>query len=64
MDVIVKRVAVVIPFVAMLLDILSWFITKSFPEFVYVVIASGALMGVSMGMQMLVSLYQMWFFQR
>lgn len=61
-NVYVKRVAMVVPFAAMLLDVLSWFITKSIPEFAYVVIASGALMGISMGMQILLSIYQMWFF--
>lgn len=60
----VKRIAVVIPFAAMLIDILSWFITKSTPSFAYVVVISGALMGISMGMQILLSIYQMWFFQR
>lgn len=63
MNVIVKRVAVVIPFAAMLLDVLSWFITKSIPEFAYVVVGSGALMGISMGMQILISVYQMWFYK-
>jgi hypothetical protein len=62
MNVYVKRVAVVIPFLAMLLDVLSWFITKSIPEFAYVVVGSGALMGFSMGMQIVVSVYQMWFY--
>lgn len=60
----VKRIAVVIPFAAMLLDVLSWFITKSIPSFSYVVVASGALMGLSMGLQILVSVYQMWFFNK
>ncbi|MDP3008628.1 MAG: hypothetical protein Q8N30_06120 [Methylococcales bacterium] len=60
----VKRIAVVIPFAAMLLDVLSWFITKSIPSFSYVVVASGALMGLSMGLQILVSVYQMWFFTK
>jgi len=60
----VKRVAVVIPFVAMLLDILSWFITKWFAGFAYVVVLSGALMGMSMGIQILLSIYQMWFYER
>lgn len=64
MNVIVKRIAVVIPFAAMLLDVMSWFITKSFPNFAYVVVTSGALMGLSMGMQILLSIYQMWFFPR
>ncbi|MFA5982647.1 MAG: hypothetical protein WC782_01415 [Methylococcaceae bacterium] len=62
MNIIVKRVVVVIPFAAMLLDVMSWFITKSVPGFAYVVVASGALMGISMGMQILVSIYQMWFY--
>jgi hypothetical protein len=58
----VKRVAVVIPFVAMLLDVLSWFIAREISAFAYVVILSGVLMGLSMGLQILVSIYQMWFF--
>jgi len=63
-NVIVKRVAVVIPFAAMLLDVLSWFITKTNSSFAYVVIGSGALMGISMGLQILLSVYQMWFYSR
>lgn len=62
MNVYVKRIAVVIPFAAMLLDVLSWFITKTIPEFAYVVIGSGGLMGLSMAMQILISIYQMWFY--
>lgn len=61
-NVYVKRVAVVIPFAAMLLDVLSWFVTKEISSFAYVVIFSGALMGLSMGLQILLSIYQMWFF--
>lgn len=60
----VKRIAVVIPFAAMLLDVLSWFITKSIPSFAYVVVSSGALMGLSMGLQILLSIYQMWFYSK
>jgi hypothetical protein len=63
-NVYVKRIAVIIPFAAMLLDTLSWFITKSIPEFAYVVVISGALMGLSMGLQILLSVYQMWFFAK
>lgn len=63
MNVYVKRIAVVIPFVAMLLDVVSWFLAKSMAGFVYVVVLSGALMGLSMGMQILMSLYQMWFWK-
>ena len=63
-NVYVKRVAVVIPFAAMLLDILSWFITKEISSFAYVVVYSGALMGISMGFQILLSIYQMWFYSK
>lgn len=62
MNVVAKRITLVIPFAAMLLDVMSWFITKSIPSFAYVVVASGTLMGASMGMQILVSIYQMWFY--
>jgi hypothetical protein len=64
LNVIVKRVVVIIPFAAMLIDILSWFITKSIPSFAYVVVASGGLMGMSMGMQIVLSIYQMWLYSQ
>lgn len=57
----IKRIAVVIPFVAMLLDVLSWFLTKTMASFAYVVVLSGALMGLSMTVQILLSIQQMWF---
>jgi hypothetical protein len=62
LNVYIKRVAVVIPFAAMLLDVLSWFVTKEISSFAYVVIFSGTLMGLSMGLQILLSIYQMWFY--
>lgn len=55
-----KRIVVAIPFAALLIDIMSWFITKTVPEFAYVVVLSGGLMGMSMGLQIFVSLIQMW----
>ncbi len=61
MPVLWKRVAVIIPFAAVLLDILAWYVTKVVPNFAYVVILAGGLMGISFGMQIVVSLYQMWF---
>lgn len=60
MSVALKRIIVVIPFLSMLIDTLSWFITRNNPNFAYVVVASGALMGLSMGAQIVISLYQMW----
>lgn len=63
MNKILKRIIIAIPFVAMFLDISAWFITRQFPGFAYVVVAAGALMGLSMGGQILFSLYQMWIFK-
>jgi hypothetical protein len=60
---IVKRVMVIVPFIAILLDILSWYATKIIPGFSYVVIASGGLMGLSLAGQILMSIYQMWFYK-
>ena len=64
MNIYVKRVAIVIPFVAMLLDVGSWFVTKHIAEFAYIVVLSGALMGLSMGIQIVLSIHQMWFYRR
>jgi len=63
MPVMVKRVTVAIPFLAMLVDIMSWYATKVFPQFAWVVVISGALMGVSIFLQVAVSLYQMWIYK-
>jgi len=63
MPVWLKRVTVAIPFLFLLVDIMSWFITKVYPGFAYVVIANGALMGVAFGGQLLTSLYQMWLYK-
>lgn len=56
-----KRIAVIIPFMAVLVDILAWYVTKIIPGFAYVVIISGGLMGLSLWLQILLSGYQMWF---
>jgi len=64
MNIYVKRVAVVITFVAMLLDVISWFVTKHIAAFAYVVVLSGALMGLSIGIQIVMSIYQMWFYRK
>jgi len=63
MPVMVKRITVAIPFITVLVDIISWYITKYLPGFAYVVVISGALMGVSIVGQILISIYQMWFYK-
>jgi len=49
-----------IPFAAIFLDIISWYLTKIFAGFAYVVLVSGGLMGLSFGTMVVVSLLQMW----
>jgi len=58
-----KRITVVTPFIFLIGDIASWYFAKIVPGFAYAVIGAGALMGISFGTQILVSLYQMWFYK-
>jgi hypothetical protein len=52
----------VLPFVAFLIDISSWFLTKYVDiGFVYVVIGAGATFIGALGLMILISLYQIWF---
>ncbi len=51
---------IVLPFVSILADIISWFLTKWYPLYAYVVVLGGTFMGIAMGAQILISLYQMW----
>lgn len=55
-----KYTVILTPFAALLVDIASWFITKWDPVYAYTVVISGALLGLGFGIQILVSLYQMW----
>lgn len=59
----VKAIILVIPFVAILVDVASWWLTKVSAGFAYAVIIGGALMGLSFAIQWIVSMYQMWFFK-
>jgi hypothetical protein len=63
MPVKLKRIMVTVPFLAILLDIFSWYLTKFIPGFAYVVVISGGLMGISLCAQILMSIYQMWFYE-
>ena len=54
---------VAIPFVAIWIDIGSWWFTRVEPVFAYTVIVGGVLMGLSLATQISVSLYEMWFKQ-
>jgi len=55
-----KCTVVALPFIALVLDVSSWYFTKVFHPFAYIVIAGGALMGVSFAFMWVVSMYQLW----
>jgi len=57
----VKHALILMPFVAIVADIVAWFLTKWDPVYAYTVVTSGALLGAAMAAQMLISLYQIWF---
>jgi hypothetical protein len=59
----IKCVLMMTPFIAILADIGSWYLTKLFPPFAWVVMISGALMGVSFACMWVISVYQMWFYK-
>ena len=56
-----KCTVVAFPFAALTMDIGSWYFTKLYHPFAWVVIAGGALMGLSFAFMWVVSMYQMWF---
>jgi hypothetical protein len=58
-----KCIIIIIPFVAIILDIGSWYLTKLYPPFAWVVMGSGAMMGVAFAIQWVISMYQMWFYK-
>ncbi len=58
-----KSVIVAFPFVTILLDIFSWYLTKIFEPFAYVIVISGGLMGGCFAFMWVVSMYQMWLFK-
>jgi len=58
-----KCVVIVLPFLTILTDIFSWYLTKWIPGFAWFIIGSGALMGTSFAIQWVVSMWQMWFYK-
>ncbi len=59
-SVILKSVAVAMPFVSQLMDISSWWLTKFDPMFAWVVIIGGTGMGLAFVLMWTVSMYEMW----
>lgn len=59
-----KRFLVVSPMFAVFVDVLSWFLTKYDSHYAVIVIAAGGILGMSMALQILISLYQIWTLKR
>ena len=55
-----KVIVVVLPFVALVIDVAAWYITKFYHPFAYVVMAGGAVYGMCFGFMWVVSMWQMW----
>lgn len=56
-----RALILVLPYLSIWADIGSWWITKYTPAFAYIVIAGGALMGLSLAVQIFIPLWEMWF---
>jgi hypothetical protein len=58
-----KCIIIIMPFISIVLDIGSWYLTKVYTPFAYVVMGSGVLMGASFATEWIVSIWQMWFYK-
>jgi hypothetical protein len=58
-----KCLLIAAPFAVLLSDVASWYLTKVWPGFAWVVIGSGAIMGMSFAAMWVISMWQMWFGQ-
>jgi len=58
-----KYVVIAAPFLVVITDVASWYLTKLWAQFAWVVIGSGAIMGLSFAIMWLTSMYQLWFYK-
>jgi hypothetical protein len=56
-----KCTVMAMPFICLVLDISSWYFTKLYNPFAWVVMIAGGVMGLSFTYMWFVSMYQMWF---
>lgn len=56
-----KCAVVALPYVSIMLDVSSWYFTKLYHPFAWVVMISGAVMGLCFAFMWVVSMYQLWF---
>jgi hypothetical protein len=58
-----KSLIVFMPFLCIAADVSSWYFTKLYAGFAWVVLIAGALMGLSFAIMWFISMYQMWFYK-
>jgi len=56
-----KSTVVALPFLAIAMDVASWYLIKVFQPFALMTMGAGAIMGLSFAFMWLVSMYQIWF---
>lgn len=56
-----KYTIIIAPFGAVFVDILAWFLAKLDAHYAYTIVISGAVLGLALAAQILISLYQIWF---
>jgi len=54
---------VALPFLCIMADVSSWYFTKLYSGFAWVVLLAGAFMGLSFAVMWVVSMYQMWIYR-
>jgi hypothetical protein len=57
-----KSLVMFTPFLCIAADVMSWYFTKLYAGFAWVVLISGGLMGLSFAIMWITSMYQLWFY--
>jgi len=55
-----KTTLILLPFVAIFVDIIAWFLGRWDPVYAYTTVIAGGLLAVGLGGQIIISLYQLW----
>lgn len=58
-----KSLVMFTPFACIAADVSSWYFTKLYAPFAWVVLIAGGLMGLSFAIMWFISMYQMWFYK-
>jgi hypothetical protein len=58
-----KSAIIALPFISIIVDVGSWYLTKINTAFAWTIIIGGGLMGLSFATQWFVSMYQIWFYK-